>query len=221
MNSSVQGAKTRAVILVSGSGSNLQAFIDQVASDQLDIDIRLVVSNKPKAFGLERATHAGIKNTCVNHRDYASRLEFDQAMIERIDQEQPDIIILAGFMRILTPEFVNHYESRLINIHPSLLPKYPGVDTHQRALEAGDTWHGASIHFVVPEVDAGPIILQGRLTIQANDTPDSLQQRIHKIEHKLYPLAVKWFSQGRLTTSDGQILLDGETSPKQLQTFDL
>jgi len=124
-------------------------------------------------------------------------------------------------MRILTPEFVNHYAGRLINIHPSLLPKYPGVDTHQRAIDAGDQWHGASIHFVVPEVDAGPVILQGRLAIKPSDTPDSLQQRTHKIEHLLYPLAAKWFVEGRLSNLKGQILLDGETSEKQLQTFEL
>lgn len=211
---------TRAVILISGSGSNLQAFIDQVDSGDLELDIRLVVSNKAEAYGLERATNANIDTACINHRDYDSRLAFDQALMQCIDQVQPDIIILAGFMRILTPEFVNHYQGRLVNIHPSLLPKYPGVDTHQRAIDAGDQWHGASIHFVVPEVDAGPVILQGRLAINENDTADSLQQRIHKIEHKLYPLAVKWFSQGRLKEQQGQILLDGELSPKQLQTFD-
>lgn len=212
---------TRAVILISGSGSNLQAFIDQVDSDDLELDIRLVVSNKADAYGLERAANAGIETACVNHRDYGSRLEFDQALMERIDQARPDIVILAGFMRILTPDFVNHYKGKLVNIHPSLLPKYPGVDTHQRAIDAKDTWHGASIHFVVPEVDAGPVILQGRLAINNDDTTDSLQQRIHKIEHKLYPLAVKWFCQQRLKEHQGKILLDGELSPKQLHTFDV
>jgi len=180
---------TRAVILISGSGSNLQAFIDQVNSKELDIDINLVISNKADAYGLERAANAGIESDCIQHRDYSSRLAFDQALMKRIDQAQPDIVILAGFMRILTPEFVNHYQGRLVNIHPSLLPKYPGVDTHQRAIDAGEQWHGASIHFVVPEVDAGPVILQGRLAINDDDTPESLQQRIHKVEHKLYPLA--------------------------------
>ena len=214
-------AKKNAVILISGSGSNLQAFIDQVSANELDLNISLVISNKADAFGLERASNSGIATDCINHRDYASRLEFDQALMERIDQATPDIVILAGFMRILTPEFVNHYANRLVNIHPSLLPKYPGVDTHQRAIDAGDQWHGASIHFVVPEVDAGPIILQGQLAIGSGDTPESLQQRIHKIEHKLYPLAVKWFTQGRLSLSNGKILLDGENSPKQLQTFDV
>lgn len=217
MNQSV----TRAVILISGSGSNLQAFIDQVNSGELDVDISLVISNKADAYGLERAQNADIKSDCINHLDYASRLEFDQALMQRIDQARPDIVILAGFMRILTYEFVNHYQSRLINIHPSLLPKYPGIDTHQRAIDAGDQWHGASIHFVVPEVDAGPVILQGRLAIKPHDTPESLQQRIHKIEHKLYPLAVKWFSQKRLQNQNGKILLDGELSSKQLQTFDV
>ena len=214
-------ATTRAVILISGSGSNLQAFIDQVNSGELDIEISLVISNKADAYGLERASNAGINSDCINHRDFSSRLEFDQALMQRIDQAKPDIVILAGFMRILTPEFVNHYQGRLINIHPSLLPKYPGVDTHQRAIDAGDQWHGASIHFVVPEVDAGPVILQGRLAINSEDTPESLQQRIHKIEHKLYPLAVKWFAEKRLADKNGEILLDGELSSKQLQTFDV
>lgn len=213
--------KTRAVVLISGGGSNLQAFIDQIAADELDIEISLVISNKDDAYGLVRASNAGIENTCINHREYSSRDAFDQALIARIDQANPDIIILAGFMRILTADFVNHYANRLINIHPSLLPKYPGVDTHQRAIDAGDQWHGASIHFVVPEVDAGPIILQGQLAITATDTAQTLQNRIHKIEHKLYPLAVKWFSENRLSVDKGKILLDGETSPKQLQTFEL
>ena len=214
-------ATTRAVILISGSGSNLQAFIDQVNSGELDIEISLVISNKADAYGLERANNAAINSDCINHRDFSSRLEFDQALMQRIDQVKPDMVILAGFMRILTPEFVNHYQGRLINIHPSLLPKYPGVDTHQRAIDAGDQWHGASIHFVVPEVDAGPVILQGRLASNSDDPAESLQQRIHKIEHKLYPLAVKWFSQKRLENKNGKILLDGELSSKQLQTFDV
>jgi len=148
-------------------------------------------------------------------------LEFDQALISSIDSVAPKVVILAGFMRILTSEFVNHYANRLINIHPSLLPKYPGTNTHQRALDANDQWHGASIHFVVPEVDAGPVILQGRLKVAKNDTPHTLQQRIHSIEHQIYPLAVKWFIEERLAINNGQVLLDDETSPEQLQSFDL
>jgi phosphoribosylglycinamide formyltransferase-1 len=214
-------SRKKAVVLISGSGSNLQAFIDQVDDGQLKLDIALVISNKPKAFGLERATMADIETDCLDHKEFASRQHFDKALMQRIDQAQADIVILAGFMRILTSDFVNHYRNRLINIHPSLLPKYPGVDTHQRALAAGDKWHGASIHFVVPEVDAGPIILQGRLTLNANDSVESLQQRIHKIEHQLYPLAVRWFTEDRLSIKNGEVLLDGETSTEQLQTFDV
>lgn len=214
-------SRKKAVVLISGSGSNLQAFIDQIAKGQLELDIALVISNKPDAFGLKRAVNAGIETDCLNHKEFDSRLSFDQALIQRIDKAQAEIVILAGFMRILTAEFVNHYRNRLVNIHPSLLPKYPGIDTHQRAITAGDTWHGASIHFVVPEVDAGPIILQGRIPLTESDTPDSLQQRIHKIEHQLYPQALRWFSEDRLTFENGKVLLDGETSAKQLQTFEV
>lgn len=212
---------TRAVVLLSGSGSNLQAFIDQINCGQLPIQICLVISNRTDAFGLERAARAGIKTSAIDHRGFDSRLEFDRALIDEIDAVKPNIVILAGFMRILTEDFVNHYHNRLLNIHPSLLPKYPGTNTHQRALDSGDQWHGASIHFVVPEVDAGPIVLQGRLGISANDTCHSLQQRIHKIEHQLYPLAVKWFAENRLTINIDGVLLDGETAAEQLQTFDV
>ncbi len=214
-------ARPKAVVLISGGGSNLQAFIDQIEAGQLDLDIALVISNVESAFGLERAQRSGIETACVNHRLFSSRAEFDQAMMKEIDLFQPDIVILAGFMRILTPEFVNHYANRLVNIHPSLLPKFTGINTHQRALDAAETWHGASIHFVIPELDAGPVILQGRLPIRPNDTADSLQQRIHKIEHQLYPQAVSWFCQNRLSIVDGKVLLDGELSAQQLQSFDL
>ena len=214
-------SRTRAVVLISGGGSNLQAFIDQIDSGQLPIDISLVISNNADAFGLKRAANAGIKTSAIDHRQFETRLEFDQALMHDIDAARADIVILAGFMRILTEEFVNHYHRRLVNIHPSLLPKYPGTNTHRRALDAGDQWHGASIHFVVPAVDAGPIILQGRLRIVADDTIESLQQRIHKIEHQLYPLAAKWIAQNRLTIELDKVLLDGKTSAEQLQTFDL
>jgi phosphoribosylglycinamide formyltransferase-1 len=214
-------ARCKAVVLISGSGSNLQAFIDQVNAGRLPLDIALVISNKADAFGLERAARAGIQTQIIDHKGYASRDHFDQALQRAIDTVSPDLVILAGFMRILTADFVNHYRDRLINIHPSLLPKYPGTNTHQRALDAGDRWHGASIHFVVPEVDAGPIILQGRLEIHSDDSADSLQQRIHKIEHQLYPLAAQWFAEHRLSQRNGKVLLDGETSDQQLQTFDL
>ena len=213
--------KFKAVVLISGGGSNLQAFIDHIAAGDLNIEIKLVVSNVPTAYGLERARLAGIDQACIEHGNFTNRLEFDKALMARIDQAEPDLVILAGFMRILTPEFVNHYANRLVNIHPSLLPKFTGVNTHQRAIDAGEQWHGASIHFVIPELDAGPVILQGRLAIRQDDTAETLQQRIHKIEHKLYPLAVKWLSERRLSVRESQVLLDGEISEDQLQTFDL
>ena len=213
--------KASAVVLISGSGSNLQAFIDQIEAGELNIEITKVISNNPDAFGLERAKKANIQTAVINHRDYDSRELFDQALMDCIDQSEPEIIILAGFMRILTTEFVEHYEHRLINIHPSLLPKYPGTNTHQRVLDADEAWHGASIHFVIPEVDAGPIILQGRLEIKQDDTASTLQQRIHKIEHKIYPLAVPWLADHRLSVVEGQVLLDDEKSSEQLQTFDV
>jgi len=211
----------RAVVLISGSGSNLQAFIDAISEGRLPLEISLVISNKASAFGLERAAGAAITTKVIDHQAFSSRLAFDRALISSIDEVKPDVVLLAGFMRILTEEFVNHFSNKLINIHPSLLPKYPGTNTHQRALDAKDRWHGASIHFVVPEVDAGPVILQGRLLITESDTSNSLQQRIHKIEHQLYPLAIKWFAQGRLSIANGRVLLDGETSSRQLQSFDL
>ncbi len=213
--------KASAVVLISGSGSNLQAFIDQIEAGELNIEITKVISNNPDAFGLERAKKANIQTAVINHRDYDSRELFDQALMDCIDQSEPEIIILAGFMRILTTEFVEHYEHRLINIHPSLLPKYPGTNTHQRVLDADEAWHGASIHFVIPEVDAGPVILQGRLEIKQDDTASTLQQRIHKIEHRIYPLAVAWLADHRLSVVEGQVLLDDEKSSEQLQTFDV
>ena len=209
----------KAVVLISGGGSNLQAIIDQIALNKWLVSIKLVVSNVADAFGLERAKRAAINTACVDHRGFSTRLAFDQALIDQIDRAEPDLIILAGFMRILTPEFVNHYRDRLINIHPSLLPKHPGTNTHQRAIDAQDQWHGASIHFVVAEVDAGPIILQGRLVMLANEGAEQLQARVLKIEHHLYPLAVKWFAEQRLTIADGQVLLDGKKSEQQIQTF--
>ena len=213
--------KSKAVVLISGGGSNLQAFIDQVNEGQLDLDIKLVISNVAQAYGLTRANLAGIDTECIDHKAFKSRLGFDQSLIASIDRVEPDIIILAGFMRILTPEFVNHFANKLVNIHPSLLPKFTGTNTHQRAIDAKEQWHGASIHFVIPELDAGPVILQGRLPIGEEDTAESLQSRIHKIEHRLYPMAVKWFCQGRLSIENGQVLLDGETSDSQLQTFNV
>ncbi|PAU87822.1 phosphoribosylglycinamide formyltransferase [Pseudomonas sp. WN033] len=200
----------RIVVLISGSGSNLQALIDDLRTNPADGSIVGVVSNRAEAYGLERARMAGIAVLSLSHRDYPDRDSFDQTLIRQIDALNPDLILLAGFMRILTPGFVNHYAGRLLNIHPSLLPKYKGLHTHQRALEAGDNEHGATIHFVTEELDGGPLVVQGRIPIETGDTPESLAERVHRLEHRLYPLAMRWFIEGRLRLIDGRACLDGE-----------
>jgi len=194
-------------VLISGSGSNLQAFIDQIAAGELAAEICLVVSNKADAFGLQRASDVGIETAVIAHTDFASREAFDQALMEKIKPYSPDIIILAGFMRILTAEFIHAFADKILNIHPSLLPKYKGLNTHQRAIAANDQFHGASVHLVTPELDDGPVIIQGQMPINDSDTAESLQQRIHKIEHQIYPLAVSWLASGKLSIQSGNVEL--------------
>jgi phosphoribosylglycinamide formyltransferase-1 len=194
----------RLAVLISGSGSNLQAIIDACHSGALDAEITLVLSNRADAYGLTRAQIAGIPTALLSHKDYASRDAFDQAMIDVLDQARPDTLVLAGFMRILTPAFVEHYTGRLLNIHPSLLPRHKGLDTHQRALDAGDSRHGCSIHFVTAELDGGPVVAQAPFAVEADDTADTLAQKVHQREHRLYPLVLSWRAQNRL-------YLDGKT----------
>lgn len=202
------------VVLISGSGSNLQALIDQSLQGQLDIDIKAVISNNASAYGLKRASQAGIANHALDHKQFESRELFDQALMSLIDQYQPKLVVLAGFMRILTEEFTRHYEGRMLNIHPSLLPKYKGLNTHQRAIDAGESEHGVSVHFVTSELDAGSVVLQASTEINENDTADSLAQKVHALEHIIYPLSVKWFSSGRLKLESGQSILDGQPLPE-------
>ncbi len=204
------------VVLISGSGSNLQALIDGAAGDELPIRIEAVISNEPDAFGLERARRAGIAAEVVDHRAFDSREAFDQALMAAIDRHQPGLVVLAGFMRILTPAFVHHYAGRLLNIHPSLLPKYQGLHTHRRALEAGDVEHGASVHFVTEELDGGPVILQAKVPVLPGDTPERLAARVLEKEHRIYPLVVKWFAQGRLRLDGDGVLFDGHPLPRPL-----
>ena len=193
----------RIVVLISGRGRNLQALIDACASGLIDGQVVAVISNHAEAGGLARARAAGIPALARSHRDFASREAFDAALIERIDPYQPNIVALAGFMRILTPAFVGHYLGRMVNIHPSLLPKYPGLHTHQRALEAGDRKHGATVHFVTAELDGGPAIIQGQFTVDAQDTADILADRVMQtIELHIYPQALAWLAAG-------QVRLDG------------
>ena len=183
--------KTRLVILISGRGSNMRSIIAAAEQGELNIDIAAVLSNRPDAAGLQFAHEAGISTAVIDHKLFESRESFDKAMAAEIDRYQPDFVILAGFMRILTAEFVDHFAGRLINIHPSLLPKFKGLHTHQRAIEAGETEHGASVHFVTAELDDGPVILQAKVPVLTNDNADTLAARVLEQEHMLYPAAIK------------------------------
>ncbi|MBT8767619.1 phosphoribosylglycinamide formyltransferase [Metapseudomonas boanensis] len=206
-------ARCDVVVLISGSGSNLQALIDSTTGCDHPARICAVVSNRADAFGLERARRAGIETRVLDHKAYADREAFDAALIEVIDAFSPHLVVLAGFMRILTPGFVRHYQGRLLNIHPSLLPKYKGLHTHQRALEAGDTEHGCSVHFVTEELDGGPLVVQAVIPVQSDDTPESLAQRVHVQEHRIYPLAMRWFAEDRLRLTPTGAELDGQELP--------
>lgn len=189
----------RAVILISGRGSNMQAIVEQQQAGRLPIDIRAIVSNRPDAAGLDYARQHGLHAECVDHRQYPQRSDFDDALQRCIDGFQPELVILAGFMRILGDPLVAHYRARMLNIHPSLLPKYPGLDTHARALQAGDREHGASVHFVTEELDGGPLIAQAVVPIETRDNAEQLAQRVLEQEHKLYPLVIRWFAERRLS----------------------
>ncbi|MBG0842693.1 phosphoribosylglycinamide formyltransferase [Pseudomonas chengduensis] len=201
------------VVLISGSGSNLQALIDSVAHDGTPARIAAVICNRAGAYGLERAKQAGIATELLDHKQFDGREAFDAALIQAIDAHQPDLVVLAGFMRILTPGFVQHYAGRLLNIHPSLLPKHKGLHTHQRAIEAGDSEHGCSVHFVTEELDGGPLVVQAVLPVMADDTAESLAHRVHQQEHQIYPLAVRWFAEGRLRLGAQGAMLDGQPLP--------
>ncbi|MFA0812812.1 phosphoribosylglycinamide formyltransferase [Microbulbifer epialgicus] len=204
----------KVAVLISGSGSNLQALLDASAQAGAPFSVCSVISNKPEAYGLTRAAEAGVTSSIIDHREFPNREDFDQALIAEIDSCQPDLVVLAGFMRILTPEFVRHYSGRLLNIHPSLLPKYQGLHTHQRALDAGDSEHGATVHFVTEELDGGPPIVQAVVPIKKGDTADSLAKRVQVQEHVIYPMAVTWFAEKRLHMLDDRTQLDGELLPR-------
>ncbi len=208
---------TRVAILISGSGTNLQAFIDAVARGSLDIHLAVVLSNQPDAFGLVRATDAGIPTECVQNADYADRESFDQAMIDVLERHRVDLVVLAGFMRILSNVFIQHFEGRVLNIHPALLPKYPGLNTHQRAIEAGERWHGSTVHFVTEKLDGGPRILQGRVTVLSDDTASLLSARVQAVEHKIYPWAAALLASGRVEFKDGDTWLDGARLDEPVQ----
>ena len=205
----------RVVVLISGNGSNLQAIIDKIDTNKIPAQVVAVISNRADAYGLTRARNAGIPVEVINHSNHEGRIAFDKALQETIDAYQAELVVLAGFMRILTDDFVNHYAGRMINIHPSLLPKYQGLNTHRRVLEAGDKEHGASVHFVTPELDSGPVILQAKVAVKENDTEQTLAQRVHEVEHVIYPLVVKWFAEQHLALKGDTVLFDNRPMTKQ------
>ena len=198
------------VVLISGRGSNLQSIIDKARDGSLAVEVRAVISNEADAYGLERARRAGITTRILSHRDFKSREAFDDALMALIDGFEPSLVVLAGFMRILTPGFVTHYAGRLMNIHPSLLPEFPGLDTHQRAIDAGVAEHGVSVHFVTPSLDGGPVIIQARVPVRKHDDAETLAARVLEQEHVIYPQAIGWFAEGRLSIDGDRVLLDGE-----------
>ena len=211
----------RLVVLISGRGSNLQAILDQSISGELPAEIVAVISNQPGVYGLERARQAGVPALELDHRNFSDRPGFEAALIELIDRYQPDLVILAGFMRMLTAGFTDYYQGRLLNIHPSLLPKFRGLHTHERAIAAGETEHGATIHFVTAELDGGPLIVQTRVPVLPDDDPDSLAARVLAQEHRLYPQAIRWIAEGRLKLEGEQVWFDGRPlrEPLRLEDF--
>lgn len=210
----------KTAILISGTGTNLQAFIDLANDGRLALELSVVFSNRPDAYGLVRARNAGIATACLEHGKFADRESFDSAVAAELSKWRPDLLILAGFMRILSAGFVERYAGKILNIHPALLPLHPGLNTHQRVLDAGDAWHGSTVHFVTRELDAGPGILQGRLSVKAHESADELAARVQTIEHQIYPQAASWVGSGRVEYRDGQTWIDGRLSAEPvIQTF--
>ena len=204
------GISCRIVVLISGSGTNLQAIIDACRSGQIAGNVVGVISNEPSAYGLTRALRANIVAVNLSHRDYESRTLYDRALGDAIDTFSADLVVLAGFMRILSAGFVKRFEGRLINIHPSLLPDYRGLDTHRRVLADRKSVHGATVHFVTEGLDEGPVIIQAQTSIDRTDTEATLADKVHAIEHQIYPQAIAWFAAGRLRLKDHRATLDGK-----------
>ena len=204
-------------VLVSGTGSNLQALIDAQLSGQLSGQIVGVLSNKADAYALQRATQQQIATTVISHKNYPNRAGFDEAMHQQLLAWQVDVVILAGFMRILTADFVSKWQGKMLNIHPSLLPLYKGINTHQRVLDDKAREHGVSVHFVTPELDGGPVIMQAKVPVLPSDTAQNLAQRVQEQEHHIYPRVAKWFVEGRLKLDGNQVMLDGNALQRPVQ----
>ncbi|MCW8108129.1 phosphoribosylglycinamide formyltransferase [Alteromonas ponticola] len=201
-------------VLISGNGSNLQAMIDAIATGKLEAKIACVISNRRDAYGLVRAEAADIPAHCLEHTAFPDRDSYDKALMKLIDKYKPDCIALAGFMRILTDDFVNHYAGKMFNIHPSLLPKYKGLHTHRQALENGDQEHGVSVHFVTPELDGGPVVIQSRVPVFIEDTEEELAARVQEQERQIYPLVLQWFCKGRLVMRENEAIMDHQRLPQ-------
>ncbi len=202
----------RIVILISGRGSNMEAIVQACTREGWPAQVVAVLSNRPEAAGLDYARAQGIAAVAVDHKAYPSREAFDAALMQAIDAEQPDLVVMAGFMRIVTPAFTAHYEGRMLNIHPSLLPAFPGLHTHERAIEAGCQLAGASVHFVTAELDHGPIVAQAMVPVLAGDTPQQLANRVLALEHQMYPTAVRWFVEDQLQIAGHRVIHRGHAA---------
>ena len=205
----------RLAVLISGNGSNLQAMIDATANDDLPAEIRVVISDQKDAYGLERAKRAEIATEVLTNNPSMDKNAYDQVLQQTLERYQPELIVLAGFMRILSPEFVTHFKNRIINIHPSLLPKYPGMHTHEQVLAAKDKTHGATVHVVTAKLDNGPIVMQGTVPVSPSDDLHALKNKVHTLEHKLYPEVIRLYAEGSLEFQDNVVLLDGEALPPE------
>ena len=200
--------RLRVAVLISGSGTNLQAIIDAVAAQDLPAELVAVLSDRPDAYGLQRARIAGIPAIAIDYKSFSSRSDYDAQLAKELAALHPDLIVLAGYMRILPAAIVNSYHGRMLNVHPSLLPAYPGLNTFARALAAGEQRHGSTVHFVIPELDAGPAIIQYRIAVRPDDTESTLRNRVQTGEYRIYPEAIRWFAEGRLRLTESSVLLD-------------
>lgn len=201
--------KKRLVVLISGSGTNMVNILTATQRGDINAEVVAVISNKADAGGLAKAEAAGVQTAVLSHKAFADRESYDAELLQLVESFQPDLVVLAGFMRILTAGFTQQFYGRMLNIHPSLLPKYKGINTHQRALDAGDSEHGVSVHFVTEELDGGPVILQAKVPVFADDTAEDLQARVHEQEYRIYPLVCRWFCADRLQLSAAGASLDG------------
>ena len=219
MKESDTGSVTSTIMLISGYGTNLQAILDQTINNQLPIRIISVLSDNPKAYGIERANKSGIPTKIIDYHNFTNKADFHQSIEDNIKKLDPNLIVLAGYMRILSTEFCHQFKGKILNIHPSLLPKFKGLNTYQRVLNSGDEFHGSTVHFVTPELDSGPLILQYRTRIRADDDHIQLRKRVQLGEHQIYPMAIRWFAERTLKMVEGETVLMGKriTKPEILE----